>query len=510
MEPVSTTPNPPAESHQAFSPRELASLLILVLVFFLVNFFTADKSPVAWTDEVMYEDPAVNLYQGHGFTSGAWYAQTLDKFWAGNVPLYQFVLCGWLKLFSFSLIAVRSLHYLLVGLAVIIAWAAVRRLGLIRAPSHRLLFCLLVLLGSASTYAYRMARPESLCMLLLASALWAFSLEGRPTRLALLALFGVLLVCTGLQMGPYLFLLCGIFWFVGPRELRLECAVLFAGCVAALGLLFAFYSCHGVWQDFIQSIRLHTVANKGLHVDVITGYGSGLAEKIKSFPGRYGDYSTVALLLAAGLMCWRLGRARLLRNPSPLLFGVLAALIVPAALHFIAVFNLYYSWLAYTPLALGVCAELNRQNLLPPAPRLKPGVLFLLTLACLIGLPRRLAVAAFEWRARSYEPVMNLAAPYVPPDAVVFSEQAAYYAAKQHAATVILPTYFPVIRDEDKARITVAIVRDTSTAKLAHDFGGEWREAAAYAPPPAKSPLPGLHEGLDSRHYHLKVFVRSP
>src|ERR1700722_10440791 len=215
MKTKASAPEIPPQPHAEFPRREFLLLILLVAVFFLANWLTADKSPVVWTDEVMYADPAINLYQGHGFTSGAWYAQTLEKFWAGNVPLYHFVLFGWLKLFVFTLVSVRSLHYLLVGLAAIVAWDAVRRLGLIRKPSHRLVFCLLVLLSSASIYAYRMARPESLCMLLLASALWAFSIRGRLLRLFLVALSGLLLACTGLQMGPYLFLLCAIFWWLG-------------------------------------------------------------------------------------------------------------------------------------------------------------------------------------------------------------------------------------------------------------------------------------------------------
>ena len=49
--------------------------------FLLVNLVTAERSPVVWQDEVALVDPAVNLSQGNGFTSTAWW-QTSDRFFA--------------------------------------------------------------------------------------------------------------------------------------------------------------------------------------------------------------------------------------------------------------------------------------------------------------------------------------------------------------------------------------------------------------------------------------------
>jgi len=66
MEPVLTVP-PRFEA----SPRECWVLLGLAAVFLVLNVATADLFPVVWVDEVMYIDPAVNLYLGHGFRSTA-------------------------------------------------------------------------------------------------------------------------------------------------------------------------------------------------------------------------------------------------------------------------------------------------------------------------------------------------------------------------------------------------------------------------------------------------------
>lgn len=502
----SPAPNSPAQAEFTSGAWrcELLCLIAGVVLFVLINGFTADKTPAPWCDEVMYLDPAVNLYQGHGFTSGAWYAQDMDKFWAGNVPLYQFVLLGWLKFFGFGITSVRSFHYVMFGLATFVGWWAIRRLGLVSSPRYRLLFCLVLLLCSSSAFVYRSARPESLVLLISAFALFAFSIRARGLRLFLLALSGGLLLWSGLQMGVYLFLLGGIWWLNGVRRFRLEVAILCAGSVAAMGLLYLFYTNHGVWGDFVASIRYHTIAN-----EVESGYGVGLKNGIKKLPTIYQDYSFFPLLIIVAWIGWRLARARQLRRGSPFLFGVLTAMVVPLVLYVVGVFPLYYFWMAFLPLALGVCSELGRVFERSSASFARCSIFILLVAVCAVGLPRRLAVAAFDWHARSYQPVMKLVAPYVPSDATVFSEFSAYYAAKQNGARVVVPTGLQPLRDEDRKRISVAILHNPDAGSLARGYGGEWKQVDSLVIPPASGLyIKGLTEKLGSYQYNLTVYVR--
>ncbi len=497
----------PLASHRPAlsAATELAWLLGGLILFFLLNFATAEKNPTVWCDEVMYTDPAVNLFQGHGFTSGAWFLQTNDKFWAGNVPCYQIVLYGWLKLFGFSLPAVRSVHYVLFAAAILVAWLAIRRLNLIASPAHRLVFCLITALCTASLFAYRFVRPESLGILFVAFALLAASLRPRPLALSMLAVSGMLLTATGLQLTAYVCLMSGLLWLCGPRQFRLETVALCAGCaLGGLGL-YLFYKYHGVWNDFVVCIRHHTIANQGTSFPNTNPYGA-LSDKIKHLPQLFADYSLAPMLALAGWMLWDLSHAKLLRRNSPLVFGVIACVAVPLGLYAVGIFPKYYFWMAFFPLALGCCAELGSWLQLHSCRHSRRCLVALIALACLLGLPRRLAVASFEWRARSYEPLMQLAEPYVSRDKLVACDFYAYYAAKQHAATLILPNYLHLLTDAAKARVSVVIFRDgTDTASLAGLFGGEWRDTGAVLHPDHSSPF---HENLDSRQYNLRVFVR--
>ena len=110
---------------------EIISLGVLLSVFFIINLFTVDKFPCVSQDEVMFTDPAANLYLGNGFTSSAWFFQGREEFWAGNLPLYSFLVYCWIKLFGFSLTAVRSFNYVLITGSALFLWLGIIRLKLL-------------------------------------------------------------------------------------------------------------------------------------------------------------------------------------------------------------------------------------------------------------------------------------------------------------------------------------------------------------------------------------------
>ena len=487
---------------------EAAWLIGGLAVFFLVNVLTVERSPTVWCDEVMYQDPAVNLYQGHGFTSGAWFLQTRDKFWAGNVPLYQCVLYVWLKVFGFSITTVRCLHYALVSTAILVAWLAIKRLNLIQSPAHRLLFCLVVSLCTATTFVYRCARPDTLGILLVAVTLLSFSFRIRWISLLMLVFSGILLIGSGMQLAAYAAAMTGLVLILGPRRLLPEMAALCAGCAIGACLGWLLYVHQGVWKDFVDSVGHHTIANNGIQYSVVRNYGNGFFDKVKQVPGLFEDYSFVPLFAFAVLMGWGFMRSGCLRRSSPLIFGVVACVLVPLALHTVGVFPIYYFWMAFFPLTLGIFAELARWQGLQRRMLKGLSLIVCVGLACAVGLPRRLIVASLEWSARDYDPVMKLAEPYVAHDKLVVCDFAAYYAAKQHGAEVVLPTYLSLLSAQDKAKISTAILRNRDVASLARQFGGTWQDSGKELNPPLPSSY--FRENLDSRQYHLHVYLRRP
>ena len=176
---------------------------ILFTTFLAANLVTSARSPVIWQDEVMFADPAVNLYLGHGFTTSAWF-QPRDTVFAGNSPLYSLCLYPWISVFGFSVTAVRALNYVLILGVIVTCWLALDRLGLVHDLAGRLVFALLVLCADGVTYSYRSGRYDCLGMLIVAGMFtpWA-CLAHRPRRIALF-LLAALVPLAGLQLIPYL------------------------------------------------------------------------------------------------------------------------------------------------------------------------------------------------------------------------------------------------------------------------------------------------------------------
>ncbi|MDH4276258.1 MAG: hypothetical protein OEW08_14590, partial [Gammaproteobacteria bacterium] len=103
---------------------ELAWLLGIFATFFVVNFLTAERFPVVWLDEVMFIDPAINLYLGNGFNSTAWPYQDHDRQFAGYPPLYALLLTVWMHITSIQPTGLRSMNYVFAILSTgAIVWA---------------------------------------------------------------------------------------------------------------------------------------------------------------------------------------------------------------------------------------------------------------------------------------------------------------------------------------------------------------------------------------------------
>src|SRR5690349_2642160 len=94
----------PSEQVLCAPPPERSTWLILLLIsllFLAVNLATSTRSPTIWVDEAQLADPAVNVLMGRGFVSSGWATQTKAEVFAGNSPLYSYMLVPWLWLFGF-------------------------------------------------------------------------------------------------------------------------------------------------------------------------------------------------------------------------------------------------------------------------------------------------------------------------------------------------------------------------------------------------------------------------
>lgn len=487
------------------SKTDLLVFATLAAAFLAANLATSERSPVVWKDEVMFTDPAANLYFGRGFTSTAWF-QPGDRVFAGNAPLYSLCLYPWIKVFGFGVVAVRSLNYVLILAVVLTLWIALGRLALVRVARHRVLLALLVLCGDGVSYSYRSGRYDALGMLLASALLLALSLHSARSRG--IALFGVAVLApwAGLQLIPYVAILGVLTLLVlGLDRAAREVAAVAAGGAVGSALLLVFFGANGVLADFRASVAYLGGAKRLI--------GARVADALKA---PITEPSTLILLgllsaLAASALSRRDARLR-----SPVGVGLMIGLVVPCALGFTGKYVRYYSWMAYIPMAVCLTAHLEATRAGRAA---RSALVAVALLACAVGLPARLTVVALEWKLRDVAPVRRLVLDQVGPTDRVYSEFEAYYPAKTAAAALYLPPYIGyrdgpgrdgagVMTAPERDGVNVLITKPDAEAETLRYFGGRWTRVAHYSGDESAR-LPLLARlGFGSKPYNLTVHRR--
>jgi len=439
----------------------------ICLVFLLANLLTSSRSPTVWFDEVMLVDPAANLAAGHGFTSTAW-PQPSSQLWAGNAPLYSFLLAGWIRVFGLSPLAVRSFSYFGMVAAALLLWGALVRSRLLPDTVSRLSALAAILCAYGVTFSYRSGRYDALGIAICAFAFWGFFVRRRWLRFALLFLSGFLLPAAGLQLMVYaacMGLLATVFF--GRRYLPHFCA-LAAGIAAGAAALFAILFANGVWSAFVFSTR--GIAK----LDTVQAAPTDLLPAARVLFSALGQDPSLVVLLCfiAGLLIFDLCSSR--RPPSLLLFGLLAALVPMAAFSVSRrSFPIYYSWMAFIPACICACVVVR--------PRFSRrgrecGAAFVLLAAALVGLPLRLGVTAMEWQQRDYTRVERFVAANVARNEVVYCDFPAYYACQHNAAGSVFQFHVSVLNAAQRARITKLIVHPKVASAVMQSLGGEWQD----------------------------------
>jgi hypothetical protein len=481
------------------SARRGAALLTLASVLFLaLNLVTATRYPAPWVDEIQFGDPAVNLALHGEFSSTVWIVQTAHEFWAGNTPLYPYLLAQWLRLFGVSPMAARSFNYVLVIFAGWLFWILLRRTGVVLSEGWRLTAVLLFWTAQGVTFCYRMGRYDvtGMVLFLLAALVWTAP-DGALSSLALFVI-ATLFPLAGLQLIPSSALLCLVLvLFLGWPALR-RAAALGAGVLAGIGLLYLLYAQHGVWQAFRAS------------TSAVGTIGAGIAGKLRGLPGIYaGDKSMLLLLLVAGLLLLTIPSLRRTWRKQPLIFGIAVAIVVPTALQLAAKFPIYYAWMALLPLLAGVISALERSA---PSKPVRACALVGLVLASAVGLPARLAVVAVNWDSRSLAPIDRFVAANIAPEDVVVGDFKAYYALKTRVRAYYAHTYVGIMTAEERRSVNVLLLRDRAAPAVQQALGGSWIDTGLTMPgarTASKAALRFLGD-LREEEYEVRLYRKAP
>ncbi|HEY9642613.1 MAG TPA: hypothetical protein V6C57_19155 [Coleofasciculaceae cyanobacterium] len=457
---------------------EILSLAALLILFLLLGCVTASRlpeSPGAMVDEILFTDPAANLYLGHGFTSSAWFTQTQGQFWAGYPPLYPFLLSLWMHCVGFTIAASRALNYILGTAAGFLLWFALFRLGWIQLPIARITLIALFLTKLSSIFDTHTGRPDGLAALLAVAGLFIYSIPRSQLRYSLLICLGILLPLTGLQLIPYAGLLGGLLVIYYRKAIVKEAIALAVGILLGGLCLYGLYSANGVWLDFINSIRNNPSFT--IEKNSLKRFGSHWASN-----GIYKDVLYHLLLtLLLGITGSRLVKSQF-QLRSRLSFGLASGFVIPLGMIAASCYPIYYSWMAFLPVAIVLCAELGLKSS-SNSRRIRAGnisnglripIVALLLSLCLIRYPLKLTTLLENWHALSYSQIETLVNRNVKSSDWVLCHEASYYATKTKAAAVMTTASLRAISPQEAAKISVLIIKPQSDRKILKKLGGQW------------------------------------
>jgi hypothetical protein len=438
--------------------------VILALALFLgFNLVTAPYSPDPWLDEVSYGEPAANLAaQGH-LISDAWGTRG-HPVWTGNVPLYQLLLAGLIKVFGFSCRTVRGGDMAYYTLSVFLIYQIVRRYELIQKTRFRLLLVGVLLAGTGLVALYRNGRYDALGTLLV--VFWiGCALQSRKKPVWHIGAFlaAMLMPAASLNIAPLL-VLCGLAALCLWRWKAFSAlAVAGVGGLTGIALLQAAYTHYGVHHIFHEVMA--SAGGRNLAADFIQSV--------------FKNPSYVAGMAGGCLLVFLLKRAD---SPKEMdcnkrvavaLFAV--ALVLPWFMALVGKYHIYYTWMAIIPAS--VCAFMVMEFTAVPG-FWRNASLVLILLATLPGLPRRSVRIVTSWAQHRPEEIAGFAVKNVSPTDVVFvivQCDPVYYALHDRVSRSFwndAPS-----GTAEKALVTVVFFPEANREKEMHDiFGGDWRQ----------------------------------
>jgi hypothetical protein len=434
---------------------ELWSVLLFLLIFWLFNFLTATRYPFGHQDEAMFAIPAIRYLRGGGFHIP----------FSEMVSLYCFLLVPWIKLFGHSLRSVRTLEITCVTTAFFILWSAVRRLRLVEKPIARVMMLLLLSTEFGVIVAYRTGRYDGMGFLILASTLWAMSINSTSSRLVFLFVLYLFVPWAGLQYLPLQFTMALVTVLLFQLRYWKEIAISFvASGIGGLAFL------AGLWvSDRLPGfMRLVHVQQRGF----VSNLFHGRFDHHNAIPA---DYSLFFVLVAAVILLAACRRPEFRRAYLTLRYALIFTICLAIVLISTSKFPTYYTYMVAIPLMIGICSGLsvckNSRSLITAAT--------LCSLSSIVGVGVHLLAYSADRQDRDYGRLVQFVDQTIRPDDVVFSDAVSYLAVVGRAREVYMPLadwdIIELMSDEQKKSVNVLLVRQDWLNKAIQEFGGKWK-----------------------------------
>lgn len=502
------------------SRREAVAAFGLAALFLGLNLALGGRSPTVWLDEVQCVDLSVSLLE-HGSPTtrtmgfmGPDGTRTADVPYFANWPIRIALLAGWLSVVPLTPGWVRAYGYLIVTVVALLGWLFLGKSQPSLSPWLRVAFIPLALCGYGISFSYRGGRYDVEGMLVVV-LLWGASLGAgtwSSRRLLVAGLLGALLPWVGLQTLPYVALLSLVALVQHRRRSVPFLTAVSFGVALGLALLVALYWTVGSVQLQFNATQHHLPA----------GSPSVVSRLANALPSRaYLQDHSSNVLVGALAVCALANRLVGCPLKGSFVWPALAMFVgVPATLLLSGRYPVYYTWMAYGPLAVLTLLEFNRIDALqeahdrPLRRRVFRGFMLLsLFVACGLGLPARACVTALTWSQRDHAPVVSFLQTEVRPSDVALSDVSAYYAVRPLARLSYFEPFLGALRPEEAEQLTVVVVRPEQARSILTRLPGAWTRVTSFPAPADAHDQPSAAGALPvrvARSYAFEVYRRSP
>ena len=464
------------------------ALIFLVFSIFILNITTATRYPAPWTDEVLYIDPAINLAEGNGFTSTAWPSQSKEEFWASNSPLYSLLQAGWIKVFGSELIVTRALSYIFGFIAVILISVGLKNFNLVRSEILRKFSIVFLLTLFPIAYAYRIGRPDVVCLFLSSSVFAAASFSVSKIRDTLLVVSSMLTPFANLSVIFFIATIIGVGLLFFRKRILRDAILIMVGM--SLGILFmlAFY-----WfNDSLRQFLTITVGSGHTLLGQIAQYvifdDNRVLEKLKDFPIAYFQsffswpYTTYLLVCAYLILLL----PRINRNRINFFFSV-SVLCIPLFLLLAGKYTWHMSWMHISVLTVAIFYSIDRLDWQKNAMICRSSAIPLI-LCVLIGFPWMMGVAFSEWDERSRVKIENFSEKHITSSDTVVVDFYVYLEARKRTKSLFVTSYggghgLPEIPPEQTRLVNKMIIKEDDFDRMQSKYGGQWEVTDQFSLP---------------------------
>jgi len=324
----------------------------------------------------------------------------------------------------------------------------------------------------------RNARYDTLTMLLACAALASLTITRTRLRLAVLGLIGFSFPWAGIQLLPFVAAI-GLVTLVCIRPIpRKELISLGIGITTGAVSVCLLYLAKGTFPIFLASALGHGVyfktENHGFFAKIFSLPSAFVGNPLELWQTDRMDYSsTIVLALVIAFSIFEFCRSRKLSMPA--VFGLGVSFMVPVTMHLAAHFRIYYRWMAFIPcsICLLMLAERHWNSL---SKRFRIAFVVACSIACLIGLPVRLAYLALHGKERNYASLKALISEQVQPSDHIYTNSSAYFAAIAKSKFVFSGGYLSCMTPSEKSEVNLLILSPETVDGVQEKIPGSWQK----------------------------------